>query len=127
MLNQALRFAADRRVVATTITPGDGKAIGRLVNLHPALVDTPLGCRVVEADRWPDTFTLGRDGPAPLAEVAQLGADRTAMWRWLKLTDVAERVVALQRDGRACPVDEVRKAVTTLKLEPPSFSPASVE
>ncbi len=112
-------------MVATTITPGDRKAIGQLVNLHPALVDTPLGCRVVEADRWPDTFTLPRDGrPARSVEVAQLGADREAMWQWLKLADLAELVGQLQSRVRACPVDEVRKAVTKRQLELPRFSPA---
>ena len=57
IVNQALRYAADQRVVATTITSGDGEIIGRVTYLHPVLEDTPLGCRVVEADRFIDQFT----------------------------------------------------------------------
>ncbi|WP_227243306.1 hypothetical protein [Paraburkholderia caribensis] len=41
VVNQALRYAADGRVIATTITPGDGIALARLTYVHPALVDTP--------------------------------------------------------------------------------------
>lgn len=54
-INQALRFAADERVVAVTMVSGE--PLARLaVHLHPALVDTPLGCRVIEIDRFVDTL-----------------------------------------------------------------------
>ena len=56
IVNQSLRYAADQRVVAATIVPGDGSVLWRVTYLHPALADTPLGCRVVEADRFVDNF-----------------------------------------------------------------------
>lgn len=43
ILNQGLRYAADQRVVAITITPGYGRIIARVTYLHPVLTDTPLG------------------------------------------------------------------------------------
>lgn len=76
VLNQGLRYAADQRVVATTITAGDGKAVSRLTYLHPVLADTPLGCRVVEADRFVDTFTFAGSGQRVGGEAAELANDR---------------------------------------------------
>ena len=95
IVNQALRFAADGRVVATTITPGDGNAISRVTYLHPALEDTPLGCRIVEIDRIIDTFT------ASLAEevgeltllarpLKEISSHRVAAWRFLQVARLAE-------------------------------------
>jgi hypothetical protein len=54
-VNEALRYAADRRVVAVTMVSGEPFA--RLqIQLNPELVDTPLGCRVVTIDRFVDTL-----------------------------------------------------------------------
>jgi hypothetical protein len=54
-VNQALRYAADRRVVAVTMVPGSPFA--RLeIQLNPELLDTALGCRVVTIDRFVDTL-----------------------------------------------------------------------
>lgn len=69
--NQALRYAADGRVVAATILPGDGVIIRRVIHLHPVLADTPLGCRMVEADRIIDTIT----GPAEGGDAAARTCD----------------------------------------------------
>ncbi len=113
VLNQALRYAADQRVVATTITPGDGKAIGRLTALHPVLVDTPLGCRIVESDRWVDTFAL-RPATRGNGPMVQLTADRNAMYQWLRTMRLAEAVA--HTAGGACPVKDIEKAVTTHRL-----------
>lgn len=54
-INQALRFAADERVVAVTMVSGEPLA-QLAIHLHPALVDTALGCRVIEMDRFVDTL-----------------------------------------------------------------------
>ena len=77
VLNQALRYAADRRVVATTITPGDGKIVGRITYLHPALIDTPLGCRIIEADRLVDTFSFASKANAEQSPIKELGRGPT--------------------------------------------------
>lgn len=54
-INEALRYAADRRVVAVTMVSGEPFA--RLqIQLNPELVDTPLGCRVIMIDRFVDTL-----------------------------------------------------------------------
>jgi hypothetical protein len=121
VLNQGLRYAADERVVATTITGGDGKEVRRLTYLHPVLTDTPLGCRVVEADRLVDTFTFSRgqrlDGVA-----AELAQDREQMQRWLGLLELAEAVAA--RPAPLCPVEQVQEAAMRRRIVlPVKFSP----
>jgi len=117
VLNQALRYAADGRVVATTITGGDGHAIRRLTYLHPVLVDTPLGCRVVEADRWVDTFTLGdaRSGALLPPVLRELASDREQMMRWLTVAKLSERA-ALDSERGSCPLSAVRQAVERRQL-----------
>jgi hypothetical protein len=120
VLNQALRYAADRRVVATTITQGDGKVFSRLTSLHPVLLDTPLGCRVIEADRFIDTFSF-RPGNASFSPAfSQLMHDREQMMSWLKLMGLAEAVAAQHES--ACPVDEVKQGVEQRHLKALSFS-----
>jgi len=121
VVNQALRYAADRRVVATTITPGDGKIIARLTYLHPVLVDTPLGCRVVEVDRVVDTFTSS-DKPGA-SQLATLAADRSAMWRWMQTVRLAAAVAAIP-PSKACPVTEVKSAINVGSFDVSRFSPA---
>lgn len=120
VLNQALRYAADRRVVATTITQGDGKVFSRLTSLHPVLLDTPLGCRIIEADRFIDTFSFRPDNAAVSPAFSQLMHDREQMMSWLKLMGLAEAVAA--RHKSACPVDEVKQGVEQRRLQALSFS-----
>jgi hypothetical protein len=121
VVNQALRYAADGRVVATTITAGDGVAIRRITYLHPVLVDTPLGCRIVEADRFIDTFThkSSREKPAP--PVALLANDRQNVYQWMALVALAENVAALPRDAR-CPREEINRRIADLKITAVRFS-----
>lgn len=94
VVNQALRFAADQRVVATTITPGDGKFVSRITDLHPVLENTPLGCRVVEIDRVIDTFTVAHpdDGDEHQfgAQLADVSSQRVAAMRFLRVSHSAE-------------------------------------
>ena len=55
LVHQALAFVADGRVLAVTMTTA--RPLPELkILLHPALVDTPLGSRVVDLDRWVDTY-----------------------------------------------------------------------
>ena len=94
IVNQALRYAADRRVVATTISPADGDAISRITYLHPVLEDTPLGCRVVEIDRLIDTFTSPSSGDTEQGQFAQqleeISSHRLAAWRFQQIARLAE-------------------------------------
>ena len=94
VLNQALRFAADQRVVATTITPGDRHVISRITSLHPVLEDTPLGCRIVEIDRVIDAFTSAPpdEGDAnPFAgQLTEVHRQRVAALRFLRSSVAAE-------------------------------------
>ena len=103
VVNQALRFAADRRVVATTITGGDGAVIERVTHLHPVLEDTPLGCRVVEVDRIIDTFTDEEAVDGPLGAISgQLTAvisHRQAMSRFLEIAELAQDAA---QSGQQC-------------------------
>lgn len=122
VLNQALRYAADKRVVATTIMGGDRKAIGRMTYLHPALIDTPLGCRVIESDRLIDTFTMrpARAESTASATIAQLSEDRRQMASWLAVVTYAREVV--DREEAACPADRVQQMVDKSRTEAVRFS-----
>jgi hypothetical protein len=58
IVQQALAYAADARPVAATMTDGLlAPGAGLKVHIHPALVDTELGCEIVELDRFVDTAT----------------------------------------------------------------------
>lgn len=95
VVNQALRYAADQRVIATTIVPGDGVVVMRTTNTHPALIDTPLGCRVIELDRFVDTVSASEPVPARLAT---LSGDREQMWRWLDRAETLQRIALADVD-----------------------------
>jgi len=59
LVHQALAYAADGRIL--TVTMVDAKPLEELkILLNPVLVDTPLGCRITNLDRWVDTYY--RDG-----------------------------------------------------------------
>ncbi|KUZ74578.1 hypothetical protein WI36_14055 [Burkholderia ubonensis] len=123
VVNQALRYAADGRVVATTITPGDGRALGRLTYVHPALVDTPLGCRIIDADRIIDTFSISDNFRGASPALAQLGADRDNTYYWMRNVRIAERVASMPQD-RACPQAQLEQLLLRGDLKQSRFSPA---
>lgn len=55
LVHRALKYAADGRV--TTVTMVTAEPLQELkILLHPALVDTPIGCRLIELDRLVDTY-----------------------------------------------------------------------
>lgn len=60
LIQQAMAYAADGRPVAVTMTSGGGLAPMLRVQVHPALIDTSLGCDLVELDRFVDKST-GQD------------------------------------------------------------------
>ena len=65
LIHQALGYAADGRPVAVTMTKA--RPLPQLkIHLNPALVDTPLGCRVSQLDRLVDIFA-GEQLPARTA------------------------------------------------------------
>lgn len=119
VVNQALRYAADRRVIATTIVQGDGMIIERMTNTHPALIDTPLGCRVIEVDRFVDTLSSTDQVPAALATLA---SDRQQMWRWLQRAKITQHVALAPVDDEAVCVSAVSK--WTFQQPMVRFSPA---
>lgn len=121
VLNQGLRYAADQRVVATTITSGDGKAVRRLPYLHPVLADTPLGCRVVEVDRLVDTFTMSGPDHRLEGAVAELARDREQTYKWQTVLQLAEAVAS--RPADACPLKEMQSVADRMRLGPIQFSP----
>ena len=57
---QALAYAADGRPLAVTMVTATPLSELRIL-LHPALIDTPLGARVIEIDRFVDVFTGSED------------------------------------------------------------------
>ena len=118
IVNQALRYAADQRVVATTITPGDGEIIRRVTYLHPVLEDTPLGCRVVEADRFIDTFTAGSIEDSRLVEIAR---HRTAMSNFLRIAEIAEVIARGDFDVSASQLQDFIRKLDLQSLSLPVF------
>lgn len=125
IVNQAIRYAADQRVVATTITSGDSEIVRRVTYLHPALIDTPLGCRVIEADRFVDVFTSPTvDSIEP--ELKPIQADRAALYGFLQLSAIAERVGYFNRENQ-CSINDLNKAIHTIKAGNINFSPSLSE
>lgn len=116
VLNQALRYAADRRVVATTIVAGDGRAIQRETSLHPTLSNTALGCRVIAVDRVIDTLSFRNPPP----QLGQFASDRINMAAWLEVAGLAEAAA----QERSCPVQELTTIVKKSDLRSVHFSPA---
>ena len=106
IVNQALRYAADQRVVAATIVPGDGSIVHRVTYLHPVLVDTPLGCRVVEADRFIDTFTADANGVDD--RLRGIARRRIEILDFREIARVAEHVAA---NCVRCSLSDVQAAV----------------
>ena len=105
-LNQAIRYAADQRVIATTITPGDGKIIARVTYLHPALSDTPLGCRVIEADRIIDSLTFDQENAPVHPKLRDVARDRAAISTWLGLAAIAEQISGSRN---SCPANQIQE------------------
>lgn len=56
-VQQALAYAADERPTTVTMTSGPLMPKILRVHLHPSLVDTELGCHMIELDRFVDTAT----------------------------------------------------------------------
>jgi len=116
VVNQALRFAADERVVAATIAPGDGRAISRVTYLHPVLEDTPLGCRIVEADRIIDSYTRRYPDSHPMtrfsAQLDDITSNRQAVWSFLEVARAAEYAAG---NPQQCDVGSLRER---FNLEP---------
>ncbi|MDP2594676.1 hypothetical protein [Alteromonas stellipolaris] len=109
IVNQGIGYAADQRVVATTITPGDDELIRRVTYLHPVLEDTPLGCRVVEADRFVDAFTANPEESrgSTLEKITQ---NRVALSQFLAFTALAEKIGVLNRYEQ-CPIEELKQVI----------------
>jgi len=55
LIQQALAYAADGRPVAVTMTSGPMQMLR--IHPHPAVVDTALGCDLIELDRFVDRFS----------------------------------------------------------------------
>lgn len=120
IVNQALRYASDGRVVAVTIAPGDGKLIGRVTYTHPVLTDTPLGCRIVEADRLIDTFSFSDTHSSGMAN---LSSDRLQTSRWMSVVRLTEALATLD-PSEACPTALLAKVLSENEVEVAPFSAA---
>jgi len=56
VIAQAIAYAADARPVAATMINCTDGALPLRVLVHPALVNTPLGCNIISMDRFVDTY-----------------------------------------------------------------------
>ncbi|CAI8793358.1 hypothetical protein [Pseudomonas chlororaphis] len=120
IVNQALRYASDGRVVAVTIAPGDGKLIRRVIHTHPALTDTPLGCRVVEADTFIDRFSISDSNSSGMKNMS---SDRQQVYRWLYIAKLTEMLATLD-PSTTCPKEEIEKWLSMSHIEAAQFTPA---
>ena len=91
LVEHALAYAADGRPTTVTMVTSQPLADWRIL-LHPALVDTPLGYRVIELDRFVDRFTSRASWRADL-EAAVQGQRELYRLAW------ARRVLTLQAQG----------------------------
>ena len=64
IVHQALAYAADGRPVTVTMVTADPLPELKIL-LHPALVDSPLGCRAIEIDRLVDIYA-GKAAPGSI-------------------------------------------------------------
>jgi hypothetical protein len=88
IIRLAMAYAADGRPVAVTM-PADLNA-GRKVMLHPALVDTALGCEARQLDQFVDKFTA--HSPERAAAQARTDAHRlTYGFAWASRFKVLKR------------------------------------
>lgn len=76
VVHLALVYAADGRAVAATMTTASPLRDLKVL-LHPALVDTRVGCRAIEVDRYVDTYANPSDD-----------GSRTGRQRRLAINDV---------------------------------------
>jgi hypothetical protein len=121
IVNQGIRYAADQRVVATTITSGDKEVVGRVTYLHPVLADTPLGCRVIEADRFVDTFTFPReDNIEP--RLTPIYEDRAALAHLLGFSNLVERL-GYANQYEQCPLAELDQLIKEANIGNIDLSP----
>ncbi|MFY9993432.1 MAG: hypothetical protein WAK61_00355 [Leclercia sp.] len=121
VINQSLRYAADQRVVATTIIPGDGKFIKQLVYLHPNLIDTPLGCRIIHLDTFADTFPLHfKDKLNMVPPLTELLSDRLQMNRWLSVMELGGVIETEQKNK--CEISRVDEILTKYNMGKIMFS-----
>ncbi|MEP9387287.1 hypothetical protein [Mesorhizobium sp. KR9-304] len=70
----ALVYAAEGRPIAATMTKAT-PLLELKIQLHPALVDTSLGCRAIEVDRYVDTYS----GADPTVEQTRSAANDPLM------------------------------------------------
>ena len=101
VVHQALAYAADGRPVTVTMTTASPLRELRIL-LHPALVDTPLGCRLVALDRFVDEFT----GHLPQRqELQQSIAAQAALYRvaWANRALAAAEAGSLSLNDLAAP------------------------
>ena len=115
VIHQALAYAADGRPIAVTMTTAAPLRELRIL-LHPALVDTALGCRIVALDRFVDEFT-SQD-----AERLEMEAFVEAQGALYRVAWAARVIAAEERGGLA--IDEGALGELTPALREGLFSAA---
>ena len=123
VINQALAYAADGRVLAATMVTAPPLEDLKIL-VHPALVDTPLGCAVIEVDRFVDKYTSSLPfRQAAYVEVqAQVALYKAARARRLKVF-----LDALTGDADNRPDIERRKQELLTDIEVPEVFKAKAE
>jgi hypothetical protein len=97
IVQQSLAYAADGRPLAVTMVTASPLSELRIL-LHPALIDTPLGARVIEIDRFVDIFTgesvFRQDASALVHHSIRLYEYALA----LRLTRARDRILSLMTE-----------------------------
>lgn len=113
LVHHALAYAADGRPVTVTMTVAP-PLVDLKILLHPALIDTPIGCRVIEIDRFVDRFMdRGADATGPVAIAESQARSLIELYNFA----VAARTQAILDDlsGRRGTEREVSRAEARLK------------
>jgi hypothetical protein len=79
ILHHALTYAADGRPLTVTMITAEPLPEMRVL-LHPTLLDTPLGYRLIELDRFVDQFTGEKEFPQRKQAILEVEA-QTALYR----------------------------------------------
>jgi hypothetical protein len=96
IVHLALAYAADGRPVTATMVTAS-PLLELKIMLHPALVDTAMGCRAIDVDRLVDTFarTKENDVVTPRAIDRARVDSYLTLYRWVWAVTVHAAVTAL--------------------------------
>ena len=101
-IHAALLYAADGRPTAVTMVTAD-PLIDLRILLHPTLLDTPIGCEIIELDRFVDIHTGSAYGATPRSEATEFVLNAQALYdlAWATRTGLLWSQIEAAIEGRS--------------------------